>query len=1470
MHPSSPLAISLFGSFLVAADGVARNGFESQKSRALLAYLIVESDRAHSRATLATLFWPDLSPDVARKNLRQALYNLRQVLGEGVVLSSNRPDVQINRAGGHEVDVWAFTAWVDRVKMHNHRQSELCPDCREHLHRAARLYRGEFLAGLSLPDTDEFEMWLQSRRNHYRAEVMRALDDLAAHYERVRAFDLAQECLQQQLGIEPWREQSHQGLMRLFYQQGRAGAALRQYEVLKLVLHQEMNVAPSTDSDLLADLVRTHGIQPQTLGDSNPYVGLNAFSEANAADFFGREKVVDDLMALVRAQALVVLMGASGSGKSSIIQAGLSRRLRGRNGMAPNGAEQWRIATFRPGAEPFLALAETLTPLGTLALPASEIAPLLRRDATALRRLLGAARQPGTAKTEQVERTLLVVDAFEELFTLCPDAEARRAFVDLLAGDAAAEPDGVKLTILLSLRADFAGEALAFRALADQFQHNSLVLGPMNREELETAITMPARVRGVLYEAGLVQRLLDEVGNEPGNLPLLQFALTLLWEGHTGGVLTHALYDRLGGVRGALAGYAEQVFERLSLYDRKRMQQIFLRAVRPGEGTPDTRRLLLADEVSAEDWRLVQRLATERLLVTNRDAGGRETAELAHESMIHHWGRLQNWLENDYRFRFWHTRLRAAVDQWQHARRDSGGLLRGSALAEAETWLEARGEELTEAEKAFILAGVDHRDRLEKEVEERRRLELAQAQALAAAERARAELAARSRRRLRWVAAALAISLGLGLAAAVMAYQQAQEATRQAVKAQARQLSAQAQNLAATELDTALLLAQESARLNAAPGDVGELLLGFDYSPLVSTILHGDAAPMHSVAFLAGSRDHVVASAEGATRVWDLTAGREAKTLFETESGSFSFAWLSPDGRRAAAIEGAEVILWDVETGAAEKRLSEHVDTVDFLSFSGDGSRLVTGSVDGALILRDADTGAPLSQFVYDGSGGMALMANGERLAMFDEFDDRMGIEIWDMQLGERVSGPFFGHDGTIHSITASPDGLLLATTGFDKTVRLWHGLTGEPLAAPLIGHSARVLSAAFSPDSKLLATGGADNKIILWDVASRQALGSPLAGHGNWVRALAFSADGQRLASADAEGKVFIWDLSKRQVLRGHTDRVRVVAFSPDGREALTSSFDATLRAWDAASGQPTGEFPAGHEAAITAIAYSPDGRTIASADADGVLLLWDAVTRQLRTPPLLAHEDLIISLAFTPAGDRLASGDFAGLIHLWDVATGRRLQAATQAHANAWTLALAFSPDGTLLASGGTDSNIALWRAAKTTEAAETPLESAGEPLTGHQNWVTSLLFSADGSQLISASSDQTIRLWDVASGAAVAEPLVGHEAQVWGVQFYPPHGGKMLVSLGGDGSILWWDMATRQPLLPPLHTHTETESFAISADGSRLLIGTLDATAQLWQIDARPWPEQACSIARRVLNEAEWQRFMGETPYDPACRY
>jgi energy-coupling factor transporter ATP-binding protein EcfA2 len=439
-----------------------------------------------------------------------------------------------------------------------------------------------------------------------------------------------------------------------------------------------------------------------------PYRGLFAFREQDAPLFFGREVFINRLVEAVQRQCLVAVIGPSGCGKSSIIFAGLLPHLR-------READRL-IAPFRPGARPFHALAASLVP--TLEPDMSETERLIE-----IRRLADALEQGNLGlsevvvrilqKSPEVHRLVLIVDQFEELYTLCSDPEMRRRFVDRLLEAVQVGHEDRHLpdvTLVLTLRADFLGNSLTYRPLADALQDANLVLGPMTRQELRQAIENPAAKQGLTFEPGLVERILDDVGSEPGNLPLLEFALTSLWK-QSSGQLTHAAYEAIGRVQGALTCYADSEFEGLSQTEQLRAQRVFMQMVRPGDGVQDTRRLATRAELGEDDWRLVQRLADARLVVTDRDPAGQETAEIVHETLLRSWRQLRDWMEADRFFRAWQEKLRVGLGQWLASGRDEGALLRGVPLVQAERWLAERQDDLGLIERRYIRESIVLRTR---------------------------------------------------------------------------------------------------------------------------------------------------------------------------------------------------------------------------------------------------------------------------------------------------------------------------------------------------------------------------------------------------------------------------------------------------------------------------------------------------------------------------------------------------------------------------------------------------------------------------------------------------------------------------------------------------------------------------------------------------------------------------------------
>jgi hypothetical protein len=662
-----------------------------------------------------------------------------------------------------------------------------------------------------------------------------------------------------------------------------------------------------------------------------PYRGLFAFREDDADFFFGRDEFIQDLLAEVQRRPVVAVVGPSGSGKSSVVFAGLLPRLRREGG--------WLVVETRPGTNPSQRLAIDLLPHLE---PIGEadrviVQEIFRRGADitlGLRRVL--QKNPGT------NRLLIVVDQFEELFSHNRDEVEPYLDKLLYIPDARLGGDGIaEIKLVITLRADFLGYALSYRPLADAMQDSTRMLGPMPQGELEQAITRPAAAQGVIIEDGLTERILGDVGREPGNLPLMEFALDLLWERQLQRKLTHAAYDEIGGVSEALSRYAEGKYQQLSDDDRDRARRIFTQLVHPGQGTEDTRRLARRSQVGESNWNLVARLASERLVVTGRGGPGEtaqveETAEVIHEALIREWGTLKNWMREDRDFRIWQERLRVALRQWEEAGRSNRALLVGVALGEARKWLIGRGEELADEERLFtrlsmvrerrnrwlvkigvaalgvltLVAAVAGGLALTAAKDAGRQRDIAQAAAQEADnQRLNAEAASREADNQRREAV---FQKQEAERQAKVAEEQQQIAESQRRAALSRQLATQALSLSSQGfLDHALLLTQEALRFSETTEALSALLAALQYSPNLMTFLE--------------TKSQVVSStADGKLLAWlDNDGGLtllDVKNLeqvdeftLNTEVDGFTF---SPDGSLLAwrrSIDGT--VIWNLNSG---------------------------------------------------------------------------------------------------------------------------------------------------------------------------------------------------------------------------------------------------------------------------------------------------------------------------------------------------------------------------------------------------------------------------------------------------------------------------------------------------------------------------------------------------------------------------
>ncbi|MBN1658595.1 MAG: hypothetical protein JXA93_09355, partial [Anaerolineae bacterium] len=942
---------------------------------------------------------------------------------------------------------------------------------------------------------------------------------------------------------------------------------------------------------------------------ASPYRGLQPFEAEHASLFFGRDAMIAQLVKRVRACPFIAVVGASGCGKSSLVRAGLVPALCNE---AASGSPDWSMCLFRPGPEPLHALAASLVDL--LEPDAGEVTRLAQ--ARSLAQALGdstialadvSARL--CARPPTPRRLLLVADQFEEVFTECRDpAQRQRLIAALLAA-------GTGATVVLTLRADFYGHVLADRHLAEAVDAGLVNVLPMSRDEMRTAVEQPAFGSGGAFEAGLVDRILDDVEGQPGSLPLVQFALTELWARATSqGLLTHAAYEAIGQVEGAIARRAEAVYETLDAQGHAAVVRgVFMRLAHYGAGMEGTRRRAALPDLATpgmpavEVERVVDALAGARLVVTGQDTlAGSATVEVSHEALIRGWGRLRTWLDADRAFGLWRDKLAAARRAWLDAAQDEGALLRGAPLSEAEGWLADRGDDLNEAERAYIQAGLALREREAAEEREQQRKE--------------AQLVAEQRAagRLRHLAIALAGLFVLALALAGLAAWLWGDATEQRDLAR---IESQARATARMEaVDEARARATAQADAEVQRDQAQEARIQADGLKLAFASL-GQIDTNQELALLLAiecARTAHSFEADSALRAWFLHAGHSVALLSGHEGPVSRAAWDSEGRRIVTASEDGTARVWDASTGQALAVLRGHQGPLVTAAWDGQGRRLVTASEDGTARLWDADTGQALA--VLRGHEGRVWHAawdpEGRRIVTCG---DDATARVWDAGTGQ-VLAVLRGHQDWVAHAAWDGDGRRIVTASSDGTARVWDAETGRETAV-LRGHESTVVHAAWDGQGSRIVTASWDNTARVWDADTGQAL-AVLRGHEDWLWHAAWDGEGRRIVTA-GDTTARIWDASTGQalaVLRGHEEWVTDAAWDPGGRHLATASWDHTARLWDAETGQALAVLR-GHEGPVVHATWDAEGGHIVTASRDGTARVWAAATGQ-ELPVLRGHE--------------------------------------------------------------------------------------------------------------------------------------------------------------------------------------------------------------------------------------------------------
>ncbi|WP_327098924.1 TIR domain-containing protein [Nocardia vinacea] len=1190
---------------------------------------------------------------------------------------------------------------------------------------------------------------------------------------------------------------------------------------------------------------------PENEPDRSPYRGWRPFDAVDAAVYFGRDVQIlaglDHLrrMRSTGSESMFVVLGPSGTGKSSFLRAGLLPRL----------AREYRhflvLDILRPERQALTGVRglaaviyTTRTRLGLTTPTLGDIKSALPDDIDRVREWLVQMQHAVRDRwldnhiDTPAPTLLLPIDQAEELFVTDAGVQGQQ-FLTLL-GQLLVEPEDagaqqVSMKVVVTIRTD------RYQYLQNAVQLKTVprylfdALEPLPRTQFKEVITGPAsrsdNRAALTIEPELVDRLLADGDHGADTLPLLALTLSRLYDDYAGsGTLTLEQYTAMGGIDGVVHTEIESL---LTTDPQRRQNQLevlrsafipALATINPDSDQP-MRRIARWNELPENAHELIDGFVDKRMLVKDC-RNGEVVVEVALESLLRQWDSLARWLRDQADDLKAADRLEHAVQGWDRNGRDEAWLLEGTRLSEAET-LSAKPEYQRRLEPAheFLLASrCRQQDRL---TALRRR-----AQALAA---------------LLVVAIVVAVLAGIGFWQANTASDRAEARTREAV---AQRLITEAKAMLDPSRSGGDIQAFQqilAAHALAPSPQTASAIVGALYARRQTTTIidTGTSAPMAT--FSPDGRRIVSGSGDGTLRLWDAASGQpvgEPLTGHTSEVGGVAF---SPDGRRiVSGSDDGTLRLWDTGSGQPiGQPLTGHTGGVWSVAVSPDGRRIVSGGADKTLRLWDTQSGQPIGEPLTGHTSdvwSVAFSPDGKRIVSGG--GDKT-LRLWDTESGQPVGEPLTGHTDAVWSVTFSPDGKRIVSGSLDGTLRLWDTESGQPVGQPLTGHTGGVWSVAFSPDGRRIVSGGGDGTLRLWDTESGQPVGQPLTGHTRAVWSVAFSPDGKRIVSGSLDDTLRLWDAASGQPLTGHNGAVWSVAFSPDGKRIVSGGGDKTLRLWDTEAGQPIGQPLTGHTGGVWSVAFSPDGKQIVSGSLDGTLRLWDTGSGQPIGQPLTGHTGGVWSVAFSADGKRIVSGSLDGTLRLWDTGSGQPIGQPLTGHTSG-VRSVAFSPDGRRIVSGSFDNTLRLWDAESG--------QPIGQPLTGHTGGVWSVAFSPDGKQIVSGSDDDTLRLWDTQSGQPIGEPLTSHTDALWSVAFSPD--GKRIVSGSLDDTLRLWDAESRQPITDPLTGHTgDVWSVVFSPDGKRIASSSIDSTLRIWPVyDAAP--EKLCAKLISNMSHQNWR--------------
>ncbi|WP_036487476.1 caspase family protein [Myxosarcina sp. GI1] len=1127
---------------------------------------------------------------------------------------------------------------------------------------------------------------------------------------------------------------------------------------------------------------------------NNPYRGLESFEESNSNLFFGRQILSEKLYQFCLERSLTVVLGASGTGKSSLVKAGLIPHIRSLKD------RQWAILTpIRPGEFPFQALDDILVQIGI----GDDEANGKEGSPTALTGKIWDYLQQWMQSNPQ-QKLLVVIDQIEELFTLCCNSQERLQFLSLLSKAIATYP---QLHLVLTLRSDFESQ-VRDTELEPYWSDARFVVPAMTREELREAIEKPASERVMYFDPpSLVERLIDEVIQMPGAMPLLSFALSELYLKYLQKVregtrdkraITEADYQELGGVARSLTKRADAEYQALvkqvPIY-HKTIRQVMLRMLAIDAGNIARRRVFLRELKYPQAKqplvdKVIDRFLNARLLVSGSDTTGEKYIEPAHDALIRGWQRLLVWQQQEQENLVLQRRLTRAAFEWQQQQKFSFLWHGDPRLNLLKQVLKSNNNWFNQLETEFVRRSIG----------QKRRNVIG-----------------------RW-------SFVTGAFMTVLVFYQLSILLEKA---------GLVRNLLANKPVDALTVAVETMghnRLLPLPinRQVQSSLLDAVQEIREQQQLIGHENKVNVVAYSPDGSRILTGSSDRSLRLWN-SHGEPVGQPLQGHTESVTAAAFSPDGEFVASgSEDRTIRLWDRSGNSIGSPFVGYKNTVTAIAFNpvppSSGDIIAGSSDDGTIRLWDR-SGKPIGKpFIGHEAGITAIAFSPDGNLIASASKDRT-VRVWDLQ-GNQVISPWRKHQDLVNAVAFSPDGKLIASGGDDEQIRLWD-LQGNLVTEPFIGHVGIIWSLAFSQDGETIISASSDRTIRFWDLQGNE-VELPLRGHLGLINSVAVTPDLSQVVSSSSDNTVRLWsvkDNSVSKVIEGHKGHVKSVAVSSDGESIVSAGQDSTVRLWDR-SGILRDIFN-GHQKVVNTVAISQDNKTIVSGSSDRTIRFWDSRGNSIGEP-LFGHEDSVTSVAID--NDLVISGSDDRTIRLWD-RSGSLISTLTGHEAGVTSIAI--SPDGSKLVSASRDRTIRLWDLNQKQQ-----LETWSEL---YDSEIMTVNFSPDGNKIISGSRDGTMRLINL-SNDSISKSFIGHEGIVNSAIFSPD--GKRIISGSRDRTIRIWN--TKGDLVTsPFRGHEGyVDSVAVNPDNNKIVSGSWDGTIRIWDTKREEWFKAGCD---RLKNHA-----------------